>query len=79
MDKRLCANCGEHDPTRFENETFTITHAGHSTEIKGLSGWRCGACDEIEFDPASALQSRSSSHLGELVEICNGEETKIQK
>ena len=56
MDKRLCANCGEHDPTRFENETFTLTHAGHSTEIKGFSGWRCGACDEIEFDPASALQ-----------------------
>jgi HTH-type transcriptional regulator/antitoxin MqsA len=31
-----------------------MSHKGLSTEVKGLSGWRCGSCDEIEFDAASA-------------------------
>lgn len=54
MDGRFCANCGAGSPVRFEGETFTITHAGLTTEITDLSGWRCDACDEIEFDAESA-------------------------
>ena len=40
--------------TRFEGETFTIEHAGMSSMVEGLSGWRCGTCGEIAFDTDSA-------------------------
>jgi HTH-type transcriptional regulator/antitoxin MqsA len=39
---------------RFENETFAIEHAGAGVEVRGLSGWRCRACGEVEFDAGSA-------------------------
>jgi HTH-type transcriptional regulator / antitoxin MqsA len=52
---RKCMTCGRgRRMIRFENETFTIEHAGMQTEIEGLSGWRCTACGEVEFDPLSA-------------------------
>ncbi len=54
MGSRICANCGTPGLVRFENESFTIRHAGLTTEVKALSGWRCDACGEIEFDPKSA-------------------------
>jgi len=50
---RKCADCGK-AMRRFENETFTVSHAGARTKVEGLSGWRCGACGEVEFDAASA-------------------------
>ena len=52
---RLCTTC-EHAAgmSRFENETFTVDHAGVTTTVEGLSGWRCEVCDEIEFDADSA-------------------------
>lgn len=40
--------------TRFEGETFTVTHAGFEVAVEDLSGWRCGDCGEVEFDPESA-------------------------
>jgi len=40
--------------SRFEGETFTIRHAGMTAKLDGLSGWRCGACGEVEFDADSA-------------------------
>jgi HTH-type transcriptional regulator / antitoxin MqsA len=40
--------------THFKNETFTIEHAGATTTVKGLSGWRCEPCGEVEFDAESA-------------------------
>lgn len=52
---RKCVNCEtSKGMTRFKDETFTIKHAGMTATIRGLSGWRCGACDEIEFDAESA-------------------------
>jgi len=39
---------------RFENETFTIGHAGTVVKVDRLSGWRCVSCGEIEFDARSA-------------------------
>ncbi len=54
MPKR-CLNCETHrGMTRFEDETFTIDHAGVTAAVEGLSGWRCADCGEIEFDPGSA-------------------------
>jgi HTH-type transcriptional regulator/antitoxin MqsA len=40
--------------TRFEDEAFTIDHAGARSKVDGLSGWRCDSCGEIEFDAESA-------------------------
>jgi HTH-type transcriptional regulator/antitoxin MqsA len=54
---RECLNCqARKGMTRFEDETFTIEHAGMSATVEGLSGWRCRACDEVEFDADSALR-----------------------
>lgn len=38
---------------RFEGETFTVQHAGRAEAVSGLTGWRCEACGEIEFDDTS--------------------------
>jgi HTH-type transcriptional regulator/antitoxin MqsA len=35
---------------RFRNETFTIEHAAMTVKVERLSGWRCKACGESEFD-----------------------------
>jgi HTH-type transcriptional regulator/antitoxin MqsA len=52
---RKCLNCeSRKGMARFDGETFTINHAGMIARVKGLSGWRCGACGEVEFDAGSA-------------------------
>jgi HTH-type transcriptional regulator/antitoxin MqsA len=52
---RTCANCeSRKGMSRFKAETFTIRHAGMTTKVEGLSGWRCNACNEVEFDADSA-------------------------
>lgn len=42
--------------TRFDNESFTIRRETFGAPVPGLSGWRCKACDAVEFDPRSALR-----------------------
>jgi HTH-type transcriptional regulator/antitoxin MqsA len=52
---RKCLNCKSRKGLRrFEGETFAIEHAGMTAQVEGLSGWRCGPCGEVEFDPDSA-------------------------
>jgi len=52
---RKCVSCGDRKGmTRFSGETMTVDHAGTTAAVKGLAGWRCGACGEVEFDAASA-------------------------
>src|ERR1700693_4409459 len=52
---RRCLNCeARKGMTRFEGESFSIDHAGMTAMVEGLSGWRCGACGEVEFDADSA-------------------------
>jgi len=52
---RRCLNCSARKQmTRFEGETLTIEHAGLTKAVEGLSGWRCSACGEVEFDADSA-------------------------
>lgn len=59
---RRCLSCeGRKGLTRFEDKTFTVTHAGMTVQIKGLSGWRCGACGEVEFDAVSARRYAATS------------------
>ena len=52
---RMCTGCDSKEGlVRFENEAFTIEHAGITVAIERLSGWRCAACGEVEFDNESA-------------------------
>ena len=52
---RKCLTCeSRKSMNRFEGEAFTIEHAGMSTTVAGLSGWRCNSCGEVEFDANSA-------------------------
>ena len=52
---RKCLNCKDRKGlTRFAGETFTVEYAGRKVKVEGLSGWRCGACGEVEFDAESA-------------------------
>ncbi len=52
---RKCTNCeSQKTLRRFTGEAFTVEHAGMKTKVEGLSGWRCDACNEIEFDAESA-------------------------
>ncbi len=38
----------------FKAEAFITEHAGLTSKVDALSGWRCEACGEVEFDAASA-------------------------
>jgi len=40
--------------TRFEGETFSIDRAGTTVTVEALSGWRCAACRQVQFDADSA-------------------------
>jgi HTH-type transcriptional regulator/antitoxin MqsA len=52
---RRCLNCEDRKAlTRFDGEPFTVAYAGRKVKVEGLSGWRCGACGEVEFDAESA-------------------------
>jgi HTH-type transcriptional regulator/antitoxin MqsA len=52
---RKCINCDSRKGmTYFEDETVDIDHAGMRARVEGLSGWRCDACGEVEFDAESA-------------------------
>jgi HTH-type transcriptional regulator/antitoxin MqsA len=50
-----CGECGAGE-TRFEGIDFSVEHAGKTVEVGNLSGWRCGACGEVRFDPESAAR-----------------------
>lgn len=50
-----CLKCGAADHrTRFSGETFTIKRDDAFTIVENLSGWRCDACGDVEFDAESA-------------------------
>ena len=52
---RDCLNCEDQNGlARFKGEPFTIEHAGQTASVENLSGWRCRACGEVEFDAESA-------------------------
>ncbi len=52
---RHCVNCASKQAmVHFTNRTFKIAHAELMATVKGLSGWRCRNCGEIEFDAPSA-------------------------
>ena len=56
MDRK-CLNCEAGcEMARFEGASFEVAHGGLNAAVDGLSGWRCNACDEVEFDAKSAVR-----------------------
>ncbi len=53
MSGVLCGECAK-PSAHFDHEAFTVTYDGLSSEVTGLSGWRCESCGDIIFDPDSA-------------------------
>ena len=50
-----CLNCPSiTQMTPFLAESFSLSHAGVTARVEGLSGRRCDACGEVEFDDESA-------------------------
>ena len=60
MRQQACANCGAPGAVAFKGETFRVSHKGVSADVKGLSGRRCNACGEIEFDARSSKRYASA-------------------
>jgi len=58
--KRNCAQCGA-SLRAFGPESFALEHHGLSVSVPGLSGWRCSACGEVEFDADSAARYAAAS------------------
>ncbi len=54
MRSRCCGTCGSSRALAFKSEKFDVSHKGRTVEVTGLSGWRCPACGEVEFDSKSA-------------------------
>jgi HTH-type transcriptional regulator / antitoxin MqsA len=53
--KRMCANCEDHSEMQaFSGETHIVEFRGASAVVENLSGFRCAACGEVEFDAQSA-------------------------
>jgi YgiT-type zinc finger domain-containing protein len=58
---RICLSCDTREAmTRFVGEDFTIEHAGMTARIENLSGWRCSARGEVEFDADGARRYASA-------------------
>ena len=56
MDRK-CLNCDVgSEMTRFEDASFEVAHGGLNAAVDGLSGWRCTACEEVEFDAGCAVR-----------------------
>jgi HTH-type transcriptional regulator/antitoxin MqsA len=47
----------------FTNETHEVVFRDRKTDVEGLSGFRCGACGEIEYDQASAERYAAAGDL----------------
>ncbi|WP_320199247.1 type II toxin-antitoxin system MqsA family antitoxin [Agrobacterium sp. rho-13.3] len=58
----LCMSCDSGARMEaFANETHRIDHRGLVTNVEGLSGFRCAACGEIEYDAQSAERYAAAS------------------
>lgn len=51
----ICLSCDAGaDMVPFSGETHRVDYRGATADVEGLSGFRCPACGEIEYDAESA-------------------------
>ncbi len=59
-----CVSCDStSEMVPFTNETHEVVFRDRKTDVEGLSGFRCGACGEIEYDQASAERYAAAGDL----------------
>ncbi|PDT01071.1 XRE family transcriptional regulator [Rhizobium chutanense] len=59
---RICVCCdAKSEMTPFFNETHHIAFRNLKADVEGLSGFRCDACGEIEYDQVSAERYAQAS------------------
>ena len=63
----VCCEAGA-EMVPFEGETHRVDYRGQSVGVDGLSGFRCPACGEIEFDAASAERYAAAGDVLALAE-----------
>ena len=56
----LCCDAGA-EMVPFSGETHRVDYRGATAEVEGLSGFRCPACGEIEYDAESAERYAAAS------------------
>lgn len=54
MNAPRCSSCGYHHMNHETNRTETLTHAGRTLTVTGLSGWFCSECGDGWLDEASS-------------------------
>lgn len=55
----ICCDAGA-EMVPFAGETHQVVYRGVAADVADLSGFRCPACGEIEYDPASAERYASA-------------------
>lgn len=54
---RICVCCeADASKTPFSGETYQVEYRGHVDLVSRLTGYRCPACGEIEFDDDGAAR-----------------------
>lgn len=74
MSEEVCTNCGYKGMTREENQSETVTYAGESITLTGLSGWVCPSCHDGWFDEADQIRYAQASD--ELIHRARARESK---
>lgn len=74
MTEIACTSCGYQGMAREENRTETISHAGESVTVTGLSGWFCPSCHDGWFDEADQIRYAKASD--ELIRRARERESK---
>lgn len=64
---RYCLQCDDGTALVHERRDTAIVYRNHRDIVRGVSGWHCPACGDIEFDPgegerySTAMQALSES------------------
>ena len=53
--KRDCLNCEQKEMVHTVRDV-PYTYKGHHTVIRGVKGWHCFHCGEVEFDPGEGVR-----------------------
>lgn len=72
---RYCLQCDDGTVLVHERRDIEIEHRNHRDTVRGVSGWHCPACGEIEFDPGEG--ERYNAALKALAESAATEDAAL--